>query len=56
MLSTTKFHDFSRSATFILVVSPSEVVYKIWISNFRNSNVVFVDMISNQKVVDYKVS
>ena len=56
-LSTIKFHNFSRSTTFILIVSPSEVVYKIWISNLRNSNVVFVDkMISNKKVVDYKVS
>jgi hypothetical protein len=35
-LSTTKFYNFSISTTFILVVSPSEVVYKIWISNLRN--------------------
>jgi hypothetical protein len=28
--------------TFILGASPSEVVYKIWISNLKNSNVVFV--------------
>jgi hypothetical protein len=55
--STTKFHNFWRSTTFILVVSPSEVVYKIWISHLRNSNVVNVDkMISNEKVVNYKVS
>jgi len=39
------------STTFILVGFPSEVVCKIWISNFRNSNVVFHDkMISNQKL------
>ena len=49
-LSTTKLHNFSISTTFILVVSPSEVIYKIWISNLRNSNVVFDDkMISNKK-------
>jgi len=28
-LSTRNFYNFSRSTTFILVVSPSEVVYKI---------------------------
>ena len=56
-LSTTKFYNFSRSTTFILVVSPSEVTYQIWISNLRNSNVVFHDkMISNEKVINYKVS
>jgi len=56
-LSTTKFYNFSRSTTFILLVSPSEVTYKIWISNLRNSNVVFHDkIISNQKVINYKVS
>jgi hypothetical protein len=56
-LSTTKFHNISRSTTFILVISPSEVVYKIWILNLRNLNVVFHDkMISNEKVVKYKVS
>jgi hypothetical protein len=56
-LSTIKFHNFLGSTTFILVVSPSEVVYKIWISNLRNSNKVFLDkMISNQKIVNYKVS
>jgi hypothetical protein len=56
-LSTTKLYNFSRSTTFILVVSPSKVVYKIWISNLRNSKVVFLDkMFSNKEVVDYKVS
>jgi hypothetical protein len=56
-LSTTKFHNFSRSTTFILVVSPSEVIYKIWISNLKNADVVFHDkMISNEKVINYKVS
>ena len=56
-LSTTKLYNVSWSITFILVVSPSEVVYKIWISNLRNSNVVYLDkMISNQKVVHYGTS
>jgi hypothetical protein len=55
-LSTTKFYNFSGSITFILVVSPSEVIWKIPISNLRNSNVVFRDkMISNEKTVNYKV-
>ena len=55
-LSTTKFHNLSRSTTFILVVSPSEEVWKIQVLNLRNSNVVFLDkMISNEKVVKYKV-
>jgi hypothetical protein len=50
-LSTTKFHNFSRSINFISVVSPSEVIYKIWISNLRNSNVVLhYKMISNKKL------
>ena len=48
-LSTTKFYNFSRSTTFILIVSPSEVVYKIWISNLRNSNVVFLDKMNSNK-------
>ena len=34
-MSTTKFYNFSRSTTFILVVSPSEVVYEIWIQLCR---------------------
>jgi len=56
-LSTTKFHNFLRSITFILEVFPSEVIYKIWISNLRNSNVVFDDkMMSNKKIINYKVS
>jgi hypothetical protein len=40
-LSTTKFHNFLRSTTFVLGISPFEVVYKICISNFRDSNLVF---------------
>jgi len=56
-LSTTKFHNFSRSTTFLLKVFPSEVIYKILISNLRNSNVVFDDkMMSNEKIINYKVS
>jgi len=55
--STTKFYNFLRPTTFILVVPSSEVIYKIWISNLRNSNVVFDDkMISNEKIINYKVS
>ena len=30
-LSTIKFYNFLRSTTFILIVSSSDVVYKIWI-------------------------
>ena len=40
-LSTTKLHNFSRSTTFILVISPFEDILKIQISNFRNSNIHF---------------
>ena len=40
-LSTTKLYNFSRSTTFIFVVSPSEIIYKIWISKLTNSNVIF---------------
>ena len=55
-LSTTKLHNFSRSTTLVLVISPFEDILKIQISKFRNSNIVFLDkMISNQKVVNYKV-
>ena len=54
-LSTKKFHNFSRSTTFILIVSPFEVIWKIYISNLRNSNVVFLDkMISNKKLSTIK--
>ena len=62
MISNQKIVNYNvsylfGSTTFILVVSPSEVIYKIWISNFKNSNVIFIDkMISNQKVVNYRVS
>ena len=55
-LSTTKLHNFSRSTTFVLVVSSFEVILKIQISNLRNSNIVFLDKMSaNEKVVNYKV-
>jgi hypothetical protein len=40
-LSTAKFHNFLRSTTFNLEVSPFEVVYKIWISNLGDSSLVF---------------
>ena len=50
-------YNFFGSTAFILVVSLSEVVWKIQISNLRNSNIVFLDkMISNQKIVNYNVS
>jgi hypothetical protein len=56
-LSTTKFHDISRPTTFVLVVLPSEVVWKIWIWIFFISDIVFVDKITlNQKVDNYKIS
>ena len=55
-MSTTKFHNFSRSTTVILAISPSEVVYKIWISNLKNSNVGFVGKTNSiLKVFNYKV-
>jgi len=41
MFSTTKLYNFSISTTFVLVVSQSEVVLKIRISNMRNPNVIF---------------
>jgi hypothetical protein len=40
----------------MLIVFPSEVVFKIRILNLRNSNALNVDkMISNEKVVNYEV-
>ena len=55
-LSTTKFYNILRPTTFIFVGFPSEVVWKIRILNFLNSDVVFVDkMTSNQKVANYKI-
>ena len=55
-LSTTKFHNFSRSTTVILAICPSEVVYKIWISNLKNSNVGFVGKTNSiLKVFNYIV-
>jgi hypothetical protein len=55
-LSTTKFHNSSIPTTFMLVVFSFEVVFKIQILNFLNSDVVFVDnMTSNEKVVNYKL-
>jgi hypothetical protein len=57
MLSTVKLHNFSRSITFILIVSSAEVIYKIWISNLKTPNIFFYEkMISNQKIINYKVS
>jgi hypothetical protein len=36
-VSITKFHYISRSTTFILVIFPSEVVWKIQILKFKHS-------------------
>ena len=48
---------FFRSTTFILIVYSSEVIYKIWISNLKTSDVFFHDkMILNKTIVNYKVS
>jgi hypothetical protein len=55
-LSTTKFYNFLRSTTFVLLISPSEDILKIQILNLRNSNKVFHEkMTSNKKVVNYKL-
>jgi hypothetical protein len=49
--STIKLHNFSRSTSSILIVSTSEAVYKIWISNLKTSHEFFNDkMISNKKL------
>jgi len=42
-LSTTKFNNFLRSTNFVLVISPSEVVWKIRISNVRKFTWLFLD-------------
>jgi hypothetical protein len=53
-MMTIEFHNFSRPTPFILVVFCSETVWKIQV---LNSNIILHDqMISNQKVVDYRVS
>jgi len=46
-LSTTKFYNFLGSTIFIFIVCPSEIVFKIQISYFWNSNVVFFDKITS---------
>jgi hypothetical protein len=57
MWPTIKLHNFLRSKSFILIVSTSEIVYKIWILNLKTSHEIFNDkMISNQKIANYKVS
>ena len=57
MWPTIKLHDFLRSTRFILIVSTSETVYKIWILKLKISHEIFNDkIISNQKIVNYKVS
>jgi hypothetical protein len=55
-MSTTKFHNSSIPTTFMLVIFYFEVVFKIQILDFLNSDVVFVDnMTSNEKVFNYKL-
>jgi hypothetical protein len=55
-LLTTKFHNSSIPITFMLVVFSFEIIFKIQILNFLNSDVVFVDkMTSNEKVANYKI-
>jgi hypothetical protein len=57
MWPTIKLHNFSRSISSILIVSTFEAIYKILISNLKTSHEFFNDkMISNQKIVNYKVS
>jgi hypothetical protein len=48
-LSTINFNNFWRSTILILVISPSEVARRIWISNVRNSNIFFMDIRSQIK-------
>jgi hypothetical protein len=56
MWPTIKLHKFSRSTSYILIVSTSKAVYKIWISNLKTLHEFFNDkMISNQIFVNYKV-
>jgi hypothetical protein len=57
MWPTIKLLNLLRSTSFILIVSTFEAVYKIWILNLKTSHEFFNDkMISNKKVVNYKVS
>ena len=37
-LSTTRFYNSSRSISLVLVISSSEVIWRIWISNGRKFN------------------
>jgi hypothetical protein len=56
-LSTTKLHNFSSIRTFVLVVSPFEVILKIQISNLRDLYIIFLEkMNSNEKVFNCKVA
>ena len=57
MWPTIKLHNFLISTNSILIVSTSEIVYKIWILNLKTSHEFFNDkMISNKKFDNYKVS
>ena len=54
-LSTKKLHNFFRSTTLILTIFSSEVVYRIWISKFKTSNIVLYDkMILNKNLLIIK--
>jgi hypothetical protein len=57
-LSKTKFHNFWRSATFILVVSSTKVIWDLQPVGSRQAYLPDMahKMISNQKVVNYEVS
>ena len=48
--STTKLHNFSRSTTFVLDVSPSKAVWKIQILNFRNQRNCLLDRLFQIKI------
>jgi hypothetical protein len=51
MLSTIKLHNILRPTTSILIISTSEALYKIWISDLKISHKFFYDnMISNKKM------
>jgi hypothetical protein len=51
-----KFHNFKTYNFFLLFVHPL-LFKKFKFQNFGNSNVVLLDnMISNEKVVNYKIS
>jgi hypothetical protein len=57
MWLTIKLHNFSRYTSYILIVSTSDAINKIWTLNLKTSHDFFNDkMILNQEIVNYKVS